>query len=107
MCVFFFFFCFFLRNLTYHSSIFIALVYARHTHLFFVRLSFQIINLHAKKARFFAFFARAQLCISSFACKLLYRHSTLIAEVNSCINFIFCITIIMLYLSKIRGNLKL
>ena len=37
----------------------------------------------------FAFFARVQLCISSFACKLLCRHSSLIAEVNSCINFIF------------------
>ena len=53
-----------------------------------------------KKTCLIAFFARVQLCISSFACKLLCRLFTLIAEVNSCINFIFCITIIMLYLSK-------
>ena len=51
----------------------------------------------------FAFSARAQLHIGSFAC----RHSTLIAEVNSCINFNFYITIIMVYLSKIRGNLMI
>ena len=54
-----------------------------------------------------ACFAREQLCISSFASKLLCRHTTLIAKVNSCINFNFCILIIMLYLSKIRGILKL
>ena len=55
----------------------------------------------------FACFARAQLCISSFACKPLCRRSTLIAKGNSCINFKFCITIIMLYLSEIRGIFKL
>ena len=42
----------------------------------------------------FAQFARAQLCISSFAWKPLCRISTLLAEVNSCINFNFCSTII-------------
>ena len=55
----------------------------------------------------FAFFACAQLCTNTFACKLLCRHSTLIEEVNSCINLNFCITFIMLYLPKIRGILKL
>ena len=63
--------------------------------------------LYMLQKHVFAFFERAQLCISSSACKLLCRHSTLTAEVNSCINFNFCMTIIMLYLSKIRGNLKL
>ena len=32
----------FLRNATYHRSIFIALVYVHHKHLFSTRLSFQI-----------------------------------------------------------------
>ena len=91
----------FLRNPTYHRSIFIALVYVHHTHLFSTRLIFQII-LYAIKTCFLAFFARAQLCISSFACKLLYMHSTLKAKVNSCLHFIFCITTIMLNLSEIR-----
>ena len=50
---------------------------------------------------------RKWTCISSFACKLLCRHSALIAKENYCINFNFCITIIMLYLSKIRGILKM
>ena len=63
--------------------------------------------LYMLQKHVFACFARAQLCISSFACKLLCRHSTLIVKVNSCINFNFCITIIMLHLSKIRGLLKL
>ena len=56
--------------------------------------------LYMLKKHVFAFFARSHLCVSSFARKLLCRHSTSIAEVNSCINFNFCITIIMLYLSK-------
>ena len=68
-------------------------------HLFSTRLTFQ--NLYMLPN----VFACAQLCISSFACKLLCRHSTLIAEVNSCINFIFCITITLLYLNKFRGIL--
>ena len=38
---------------------------------------------------------------------LTYSYYTLIAKVNSCINFNFYITIIMLYLSKIKGILKL
>ena len=42
----------------------------------------------------FACFARAQLYISAFACKVLCWHSTLISKINSCINFNFCITII-------------
>ena len=48
------------------------------------------------------FIACAQLCISSFT-----RHSTLIAEVNSCINFNFCKYYHKVILSKIRGILKL
>ena len=62
--------------------------------------------IYILKKHVYAYFAHVQLCISSFACKLICRHSTLIAKVNSCINFNFCITIIMLYLSKIRGILK-
>ena len=95
----------FLRNPTYYRSIFIALVYVHHTHLFSTGLIFQI-TLYATETCF-CIFARAQLRISSFASKLLCRHSILIAEVNSCINFNFCITIIIDYLSKIRGYLKL
>ena len=86
----------FLRKPTYHKSIFIALAYVYQTHLFTARLNFQ----NATKTCF-CIFARVNLRISSFAYKLLCRHFTLIAEVNSCINFIFCITIIMLYCSKI------
>ena len=63
--------------------------------------------LSMQQKHVFACFALSQLCISSFACKLLCRQSTLIAKVNSCINCNFCITIIMLHLSKIRGIFKL
>ena len=52
-------------------------------------------------------FARAKLCISSFACKLLCRHFTLIAKMNSCTNFNVRSSIIMIYSSKIRGILQL
>ena len=38
--------------------------------------------LYATKKHVFACFAHAQLCISSFACKLLCTSSTLTAEVN-------------------------
>ena len=44
----------FLRDPTYHRSIFIALVYVRHTHLFCTRLSFQI-TLYAIKTWFCIF----------------------------------------------------
>ena len=54
----------------------------------------------------FACFTRAQLCISSFACKLLCRHSTVIAKVNSSINFDFGSSIITLYFSKIKRNIE-
>ena len=94
-----------LINPTYCISIFTALVHVHHKHLFSTRLSFQN-PLYATKICF-CIFACAQLHISSFACKLLSRHSTLIAKVHSCILFHFCIIIIMLYLSKIRGILKL
>ena len=99
----------YLRSPTYHTYLLLLLyycsVYVHHTHLFSTRLSFQN-PLHATKTCF-ACFALSQLCISSFACKLLCRQSTLIAKVNSCINCKFCITIIILHLSKIRGILKL
>ena len=67
-----------LTNLTYYSSIFIALVYVHHTYLFLTQLSFQN-PLYATKTCF-AYFASVQLCISSFACKLPYRHTTLVAK---------------------------
>ena len=51
----------FLRNPTYHRSIFIVFVYVYHTYLFSTRLIFQI-TLYTTK-RVFALFARAQLRI--------------------------------------------
>ena len=87
----------FLRNPTYLRSIFIVLVYVHYMHLFFTRLSFQ----NSLYATVNACFARAQLCISSFACSFIDSR-------NKCLhNFNFCISIIMLYLSKIRRKLKL
>ena len=44
----------FLRNPTFHRSIFICLVYVRHTHLFSTRLSFKI-TLDATKNTFLHF----------------------------------------------------
>ena len=44
----------FLRNPTFHISIFITLVYVRHTHLFSTRLSFQI-TLYARETCFCIF----------------------------------------------------
>ena len=75
----------FLRNPTYHRSIFIALVYVRHTHLFYTRITLRFKLRYMLQKHGFAFFAHPQLCFSSFACKLLCRQSTLIAELNSCI----------------------
>ena len=63
--------------------------------------------LYMLQKHVFACFACVQSCIGSFACKLIFRHSTLIAEVNSSICFNFCITITMLYLNTIRGILTL
>ena len=64
----------FLRNPTYHRSIFIALVYVHHTHLFSTRLIFQII-LYAIKTCFLHFlhvrsYALAVLLANCYICTL-------------------------------------
>ena len=98
------FFCI-LRIPTYYRSIFIALYMCILWTYFPLGWAFKLLYMLQKHV--FAWFARAQLCINSFACKLLCRHSTLIAKVNSCINFNFCIATKMLFLYKIIGILKL
>ena len=50
----FFIISWFLSNPTYHISIFVALVYVHHTHIFSTRLSFQI-TLYATKTSFLHF----------------------------------------------------
>lgn len=74
-----------------------------HVHLFSTRLS--LWNPLYAIFTCFPCFARAQLRIIKFASKVLCRHTTLIAMVNSYITFNFCITIIMLF--SIRGEMKL
>ena len=54
-----------------------------------------------------ACFARAQLCNSNFASKLLCRNSTLMAKVNFCMNSNFLITVITIFYLAVRTKLKM
>ena len=56
------------------------------------------------KNHVFAYFARVQMCFSSFERKLVCVHSS---KSKFLLNFNFCIAVIMLYLYKIKEILNL